>query len=1213
MGADMYTKDLVDDIKEIQKVMGVCPQHDLLWGSLTGQEHLLFYGRLRGLKGAKLDRAVRVGLADVSLTFAAKKAAKAYSGGMKRRLSVACCLIGKPKIVYLDEPSTGLDPASRRKLWDVIRRASKDCAMILTTHSMEEADALCDRITIMAAGKLRCIGTGIELKQTYSEGYKFSVSCAPDAVASADNFVRTQVFAGSKPEQIKQLNTLAGTTNYTVSNDLVRSTTLSKVFKTMETAKKDHKGANIGDWGISEGTLEEVFASITDNVVQSGNTKTEAELRAEKAAQNSGPREFAGAPGFSSWFAAMPVHTGWLMWKNLTIYKRNRNSTGIIILSGVIIMCMLRLLQEMQGQGGGGQMFTGPEKNPPVYDVLPIQKCQPLKWSDCRSAIIYRPYTHQYRAGPQMDVQVDGIVENIIKNNGLPGLGEKQGVEVRRYDASETKYMAGIKEWLANNQNYTKLGIIIPEGFGSKIGPETAGTAAYTAAMTNATRDFGFLNLLDGSCRQPTATTFECRENYKFEILYNWTATCTTFRLLGCDSPRDSLVWPAYTHVQNAIYQQFSNKPDAKWTPTWTTFPHGDLTWRFQQSIVNAYVPRFGMAAIVFMFVVQLGLVVREKEQKLREALKMIGGKDAAYWLAWLIVNALMVLVGTALMIGVSVLIELKPLVVSDFRVSFLLFLVFAVSMIGMSFVVSALIARAQTATLLGFGLFIVAYLFTDLVEAIYDSTATSNVPWQHVLKFVSPIMFLRACASMCRDEVVSGSGIQWDCQGKFGCTDIYNDKELYPIIDCLMWMIYDTFIYLFLGWYIDKVLPTEYGSAEPLYFIFNPFWWMGTGVSEKPVAPYVEDEEKLGLDGKAEEKDVEEMCKATLKNEYNPDDVFVEVKRLKKIFGGNMGVGCFMPQKSACDSEDAAALLCCCCCHSICGIPYPRRNPKFHAVRGVSYTIPNDELFCLLGPNGAGKTTTINMMTGLHPQTSGQIKVDGMSVQTQMKDVRKIMGCCPQHDILWTELTASEHVKLFARMKGVATKDLNQEVISRLEAVDLADVKDKVAGAYSGGMLRRLSVTLSLTGEPKIAYMDEPTTGMDPVSRRHVWDLIEQCKKGRTILLTTHSMEEADVLGNTIAIMGKGRLRAFGTSLHLKNILALGISSRSPARRTARRRCVTSSRPLTPTWSCWTSSSAPSSSATPWWTRKGKLQVLNSTCSVPSWSSSSLTSRLSR
>jgi ABC-type multidrug transport system ATPase subunit len=131
--ATFHTKDLVDDIKEIQKVMGVCPQHDLLWGSLTGVEHLLFYGRLRGLSGDELQLEVRKGLADVSLTFAAKKASKTYSGGMKRRLSVACCLIGKPKIVYLDEPSTGLDPASRRKLWDVIRRASKVLPILLSS------------------------------------------------------------------------------------------------------------------------------------------------------------------------------------------------------------------------------------------------------------------------------------------------------------------------------------------------------------------------------------------------------------------------------------------------------------------------------------------------------------------------------------------------------------------------------------------------------------------------------------------------------------------------------------------------------------------------------------------------------------------------------------------------------------------------------------------------------------------------------------------------------------------------------------------------------------------------------------------------------------------------------------------------------------------------------------------------------------------------
>merc|ERR1711871_852930 len=1153
MGADMYTKDLVDDIKEIQKVMGVCPQHDLLWGSLTGQEHLLFYGRLRGLKGAELDKAVRVGLADVSLTFAAKKAAKAYSGGMKRRLSVACCLIGKPKIVYLDEPSTGLDPASRRKLWDVIRRAPKDCAMILTTHSMEEADALCDRITIMAGGKLRCLGSGALLKAEYGEGYKFSVSCPEDQVAASDSFVRDTVFAGAPEGAVTQLNSLSGTTNYTVSNDVVKQICLSGIFETMERTKSMADGKlAIGDWGISEGTLEEVFSTITKRVVQSGQTKTEEELRQEKAARDAeaggkAQMEFAGAPGFSSWWIAMPVHTYWLLRKNFLIYRRNANATGFLLGAGVIIMLFLRLMQELQGSGGGDQIYIGEDLDPTVYNIPKIPICTPGEYDDCRSLIVYKPYCDDtechYVAGSAVDATVDSVVERLIINNNLPGISVDKGVEVRTYNSSDEDWKQQINDVLAKKMNYTKLQLIIPTHFGVQIDcNRSAGSCFQWAAKARA--QWGDSYSYDGSCTgHPYSATddFKCKMDYRFQLQTNTTATCPQFGILGCDRPTEELTWPAMAAVQNAIYQVVSGKTDAPWTPKWTTFPHGDLTWRFQRSIVNAFVPRFGLAAIIFMFVVQLGLLVREKELKLREALRMVGLKDAAYWLSWLVINCTMTFIGTLAMIGCAVLVNVKPVIVTDFAVSFSIFFSFALSMVAMTFIIASVLSNSKSATVLGFAFFIVAYLFGDLVTSPYDGKSNSLIVWQNVLQFLSPVMFLRAAGSMSTDTLVSGEGMRWECAGRFGCVDVTNDKQNYPVITCINWMIIDTFIYFVLGWYLDKTLPSEYGSAEPLWFFLNPFWWCGATAAEPEPEEYHLGEEKLSLDGKPEEKDVEDMARSTLMNDYDNAETFVEIKRLKKTFGGNCTAGCWKPQEACCASEDTLALLCCCCCHPFCGLPYPMKAPTFHAVKGVSYVIPEDELFCLLGPNGAGKTTTINMMTGLHPQTSGQIKVDGHSVKTDMNKVRKIMGCCPQHDILWNELTAGEHVELFARLKGVAIENLANEVTSRLEAVDLAAVRDRLAGAFSGGMLRRLSVTLSLTGEPKIAYMDEPTTGMDPVSRRHVWDLIEQCKKGRTILLTTHSMEEADVLGNTIAIMGKGRLRAFGSSLHLKNLFGAG------------------------------------------------------------------------
>ena len=164
---------------DIYKLMGVCPQHDLLWPTLTAAEHLNFYGRLKKLVGAELKAAVDEGLAAVNLLNVANKRVGEFSGGMKRRLSVAISLMGKPKVVYMDEPSTGLDPASRKALWKVIKAAKKNTCMILTTHSMEEAGELCDRLGIFVGGKMQCVGSPRELIRRISDS-EHTGSCGND-------------------------------------------------------------------------------------------------------------------------------------------------------------------------------------------------------------------------------------------------------------------------------------------------------------------------------------------------------------------------------------------------------------------------------------------------------------------------------------------------------------------------------------------------------------------------------------------------------------------------------------------------------------------------------------------------------------------------------------------------------------------------------------------------------------------------------------------------------------------------------------------------------------------------------------------------------------------------------------------------------------------------------------------------------------------------
>jgi len=192
--------------------------------------------------------------------------------------------------------------------------------------------------------------------------------------------------------------------------------------------------------------------------------------------------------------------------------------------------------------------------------------------------------------------------------------------------------------------------------------------------------------------------------------------------------------------------------------------------------------------------------------------------------------------------------------------------------------------------------------------------------------------------------------------------------------------------------------------------------------------------------------------------------------------------------------------------------------------------------LLGLLGHNGAGKTTLINILTGVLGGFEGQITLSGYDIEENKDEVKKIVGVCPQFDILWYELTAREHLQMFAEIKGIPKNQIENEIKSGLQDVNLAKFGDVWAGTFSGGMKRRLSMAIAGIGDPKIIFLDEPTTGMDPKNRRQVWELIKNLKKNRVVILTTHAMEEADALSDRIAVIVDGQFKCIGNSLFLKN-----------------------------------------------------------------------------
>jgi len=207
-------------------------------------------------------------------------------------------------------------------------------------------------------------------------------------------------------------------------------------------------------------------------------------------------------------------------------------------------------------------------------------------------------------------------------------------------------------------------------------------------------------------------------------------------------------------------------------------------------------------------------------------------------------------------------------------------------------------------------------------------------------------------------------------------------------------------------------------------------------------------------------------------------------------------------------------------------------------AVNEVSFYVAQQEIFGLLGPNGAGKTTLIRMLTTLTPPTSGTARVGGRDIRNDANGVRRTLGVIPQAFTSDPELTAKENMMIHAKLYGVPADERDRLIDRLLLSVELQSFRDALVKTFSGGMRRRLEIARGLVHSPKIMFLDEPTTGLDPVSRAHVWEMIRALrdKSELTILLTTHYMEEADKLCDRIAIVDHGKLVALDTPVRLKD-----------------------------------------------------------------------------
>jgi len=260
-------KAIGDETRAIHKFIGVCPQFDVVWDDLSVEQHLVFYSMAKGVPRKKAKLAARLAAEKVELDGDAfTTAAAKLSGGMRRRLSIAIAMVGNPRVLFFDEPTTGLDPEARRQIWRIIQRErSPQRAIIVTTHSMEEADALCTRIGIMGGGQMLCLGNQMHLKRKYGSGFSVTLQLK----AGAEDPERLASLQAKAESLVKGLctgalveRTFGSHVTFTLPTDGADEVT---IFANLESA------AFVKDWSISQSSLEEVFIRVVEaNEMQSG-------------------------------------------------------------------------------------------------------------------------------------------------------------------------------------------------------------------------------------------------------------------------------------------------------------------------------------------------------------------------------------------------------------------------------------------------------------------------------------------------------------------------------------------------------------------------------------------------------------------------------------------------------------------------------------------------------------------------------------------------------------------------------------------------------------------------------------------------------------------------------------------------------------------------------------------------------------------------------
>ncbi|XP_059646285.1 ABC transporter A family member 1 isoform X5 [Cornus florida] len=1071
----VFGKNILTDMDVIRKGLGVCPQNDILFPELTVKEHLVIFANLKGVQEESLEIAVTKMIDEVGLADKVNTAVRALSGGMRRKLSLGIALIGNSKVIVLDEPTSGMDPYSMRLTWQLIKKIKKGRIILLTTHSMDEAEVLGDRIAIMANGYLKCCGSSLFLKHQYGVGYTLTlVKTAPSASVAADIVYRHIPSATCVSEVGTEISfklPLASSSSFEsmfreIEGCMRRS---GQIAETAADEPKHHLG--IESYGISVTTLEEVFLRVAGcdlneaEYLQDSKTLAVPDSLDSQACHNYAPNKmllsklcgnykkvigvifaimerawslfFAIVLNFMNFLSmlcccsciclrsAFWTHSKALFIKRAISARRDRKTIVFqLLIPAVFLLFGLLFLKLKPHPDQQSVTFTTSHFNPLLRGgggggPIPFDLSSPISKEVAR--YVEGGWIQRFRKSTYKFPDSKKALADAVEAAG-PTLGP---------------LLLSMSEYLMSSFN---------ESYQSRYG-------AVVMDDQNDDGSLGYTVLHNSSCQHAA---------------------------------------PTYINLMNAAILKLATLNENMTIQTRNHPLPMTKSQRLQRQDLDAFsaavVVNIAFSFIPASFAVA---IVKEREVKAKHQQLISGVSILSYWASTYIWDFISFLFPSSFAIILFYIFGLEQFIGRGaFLPTILMFLEYGLAIASSTYCLTFFFSEHSMAQ----NVVLLVHFFTGLILMVISfimglikTTASANSFLKNFFRLSPGFCFADGLASL----ALLRQGM------KDGSSDAVLDWNVTGASICYLGAEGVVFFLLTLG--LELLPPQRVNSATLIecWGSIKKFFQRNSNSYLEPLLESFSENVAVNLDD-----DIDVQIERNKVLSGSADNAIIYLRNLRKVYPG-----------------------------------WKHHGTKI-AVNSLTFSVHEGECFGFLGTNGAGKTTTLSMLSGEECPSDGTAFIFGKDIRSNPKAIRHHIGYCPQFDALFEFLTVQEHLELYARIKGVSEYRLKDVVMEKLVEFDLTKHANKQSFSLSGGNKRKLSVAIAMIGDPPIVILDEPSTGMDPIAKRFMWEVISRLstRRGKTaVILTTHSMNEAQALCTRIGIMVGGRLRCIGSPQHLK------------------------------------------------------------------------------